>query len=44
MGHYILNSALAQIVTESDHLQFCKKKLTCLLGDATDKGIEITDW
>lgn len=43
MGHNILNSASAQIVTESDHLQFWEKKLTCLLGDATNKGIEITD-
>jgi hypothetical protein len=44
MGHNILNSASAQIITESDHLQFWEKKLTCLLGDATIKGIKITDW
>jgi hypothetical protein len=44
MGHNILNSASAQIVTASGHLQFWEKKLTCLLGDATHKGIEITDW
>jgi hypothetical protein len=44
MGHNILNSASAQIVTESGHLQFREKKLTCLLDDATNKGIEITDW